>query len=124
MTETTSTPIVVPPTVQVVLISLATRGLAWLGGALVAHGIVTSDQVGQSVPPLAQALVGAAVTIAAGIWGAYRSKHKNDQLNTVAALPQVPNSVAVAQPGTPPTIVPPKGDPVATINAIRGSDNA
>lgn len=71
-----------------------------------AHGVVTSDQASQSIPWLAQTLVGAALTIGAALWGAYRAKHKNDQLNTVAALPSVPDSVAVAQPGTPPTLVP------------------
>lgn len=123
MADQASTPIIVPPTVQVVLVSLATRALAWAGGALVTHGVLTSDQANQSIPWLAQAIVGAAITIGAGMWGAYRAKHKNDQLNTIAALPQVPNSVAVSQPGTPPTVTPP-ADAATLAQSYKDANNA
>lgn len=90
-------PIIIPPALEAILVSLVTRGLAALGAAIVSHGVATSDQVNAAVSPLSQIIVGAILTIGGLVWGAIRAKVNNDNLTAIKTDPAttVPDRVAV-----------------------------
>ena len=97
-----------------VLIQIVTKLLAMAGAFLVAHGLMTEDQVNAVLPGAVEQVVGVVLALVAMAWAAYRSKRSNDQKLAIVTSPEtfVPPSVAVGK-RPPGAITPdsPKGPP-------------
>ena len=66
-----------------VLIQIVTKLLVMAGTFLVAHGLMTDDQLTAGVTPLAQEIAGFLIAFAASGYAAYRSKRSNEKLLAV-----------------------------------------
>lgn len=82
-----------------VLIQIVTKLLAMAGAFLVAHGLMTEDQVNAVLPGVVEQVVGIVLALVAMAWAAYRSKRSNDQKLAIVTSPEtfVPPSVAVVK---------------------------
>lgn len=82
-----------------VLIQIVTKLLAMAGAFLVAHGLMTEDQVNAVLPGAVEQVVGIILALGAMAWAAYRSKRSNDQKLAIVTSPEtfVPASVAVVK---------------------------
>lgn len=78
-----------------VLRSLVTKSIVFLGGLLVAHGLVPQAVIDKAVDPI----VGVIVTTLAASYAAWRAKRTHDALVTTADA--APNTVAVVVPNNP-----------------------
>lgn len=91
------TPIQIDPSaVTPILLQIVTKLLAIGGAWLAAHGVFTQDQIDGLISPLAQQIVGVALSLGALAWATLRTKWGNDKLVTIKTSPQtsVPDAVA------------------------------
>lgn len=80
---------------KAILIAIAGHALTAAGMLLVAKGFVTQGQVDAAIPGLTEQVVGLLITGASALWSAYRTKHANDKLVTVASA--VSDHIAVTK---------------------------
>ncbi len=87
-------PVVIDPSAaRAVLTSLVRHILTLVGSALVAKGFVPEAVASSAISPLADQIVGALILAASAGWAAWKAKHTNDKLVTVAGA--APDHVAV-----------------------------